>query len=173
MAARSPEKVPTFRPASPLFLLVSAWPLVVLTPLLFALTGRLDLAAFVSAALFLAYRVGVVRLVLLRAHADSLKAIRQGRFDDAVLLCWEQERFFERHPWLDRHRAWVLLSAARYPLRALARHNRAYALYRAGREAEARSLLDQIANSKEPLPPSEALRQQLNQTAGRRLSGGA
>ncbi|MEZ4338121.1 MAG: tetratricopeptide repeat protein [Sandaracinaceae bacterium] len=155
------------RPMSALGALVTMIPLG-LTVGAFALSG-LDLrhAMMAGAGTYLLYRWVVVRRVILAEHRRGILAMRAGRFEEGLEAFRASERWFERHPTLDRFRALLLGSASRHPFRILARYNQGYALSRLGRGEEALERLEEVLREHPDMAMASELRDVL--LAGSRL----
>lgn len=80
----------------------------------------------------------VARPLLTRHHRAGIRALRGGRFLEAVEAFERSLDFFTRHPALDRYRFLILMSAAASSYRELAMCNIGYAHARAGDLAAAR-----------------------------------
>lgn len=64
-----------------------------------------------GALAFLAYSQ-VSRRTITRAHRAGIRLTKQGAYEAAIPHFQESYAFFNRHPWLDRFRSVVMLSAS-------------------------------------------------------------
>src|SRR5690606_41815487 len=73
-----------------------------------AITGELG-GVILGSAVYLLYSVGS-RRILARSHRRGMSLVRQGRFAEAIDHFQASYEFFAKYPWLDRHRAVLLLT---------------------------------------------------------------
>ena len=82
--------------------------------------------------------------IIPRHHRRGMRLMRKNRIAEALAAFEASQRFFERHAWLDRWRAWVVLSASRFSYREMALVNQAYCRVALEDLARARRLYEQI-----------------------------
>ncbi|MBW3624936.1 MAG: tetratricopeptide repeat protein [Armatimonadetes bacterium] len=82
-------------------------------------------ALIAGAVTYLLYSRGS-RTLLTREHLRGMRAVRRGRFTEAIPHFEASYDFFTRHPWIDRWRYVVLLSANAIPYREMALCNIAF-----------------------------------------------
>lgn len=133
--------------------------LVALAWRLFPGYGPVD-AALVGA---FPYALGTmaVRPLLTWHHRAGVRALRRGRFADAVADFEASLDFFTRHPLLDRYRFVLLLSAGAAGYRELAMCNLAYAHARAGDREAALAWCDRALADYPGNPVASAIRDTL------------
>jgi hypothetical protein len=78
-----------------------------------------------GAAAYLAYSIGS-RALFTRAHRAGIRLVKQRRFEEAIPKFQESFDFFERHPWIDRFRSFVLMSPSAASYREMALANIAF-----------------------------------------------
>lgn len=78
-----------------------------------------------GALVYLVWRFGAHQLVALH-HRTGIRLLRTKRYELAIAAFERSIAFFERHPWVDRYRALVLLSPSRMAYREMALVNIAY-----------------------------------------------
>jgi tetratricopeptide (TPR) repeat protein len=78
-----------------------------------------------GAMAYLAYSIGS-RKVVARAHRAGIRLVKRQRFADAIAKFQESFDFFERHPWVDRFRSFILMSASAASYREMALANIAF-----------------------------------------------
>ena len=88
--------------------------------------------------------VVVVRVILCSAHRRGIRLVRAGRFEEAMVAFKDSQQFWQRHPLIDRYRAFLLATATEQSFRTMARYNEAYCLVRLNRGAEALGILDTL-----------------------------
>jgi tetratricopeptide (TPR) repeat protein len=71
------------------------------------------------------------------AHRKGIQHVKAGRFEKAIPLFEESADYFERHAWIDRWRALVLLSPSGWGYREMALANRAFCFGQLGRGKDA------------------------------------
>jgi hypothetical protein len=134
----------TLRPLSFAGALLSLVPLALPIAALWIAGQRYEVSLLGGAALFLAYRIFVVRLVFMRDHHAGIVAMKTGRFADGLAAFERSEAVWRGRRALDRFRAVILGNASPFEVVTLARYNQAYALTRLGRGEEALSRLDAL-----------------------------
>lgn len=83
---------------------------------------NLTVAIIVGAAVYFAYSQ-ISKRVLARHHFRGMRRLQQGRYDEALGAFEQYLAFIERHPWIDRYRALVMLTAEAYSCRESAMNN--------------------------------------------------
>lgn len=78
-----------------------------------------------GALVYLAWSFGA-RFVLARDHRQGIRLTRAGRHREAITSYERSLAWFEQVPWLDRHRAILMLSASRMAYREMALVNIAW-----------------------------------------------
>lgn len=124
--------------------LLSLVPLALPIAALYLAGQSRELSFLGGAGVFLAYRIFVVRLGLMRDHHAGIVAMKAGRFADGLAAFERSEAAWSGRRSLDRFRAVLLGNASPYEMLSLARYNQAYALTRLGRGDEALSRLDAL-----------------------------
>ena len=105
--------------------------------------GYDDHAVLVGAGAYVALSF-TLRHTLSRQHRIGVRLMRAQRFEDAMPHFARSAEYFERHQWLDKFRAFTLLSAARMSYREMALCNIAFGLSQLGRGAEAKSAYEYV-----------------------------
>lgn len=112
----------------------------------------------IGLAVYVAYRLVVVRRLVCRDHRLGIVLTRRGKFEEAIVSFRKSEAFWAAHPTLDRFRALVLGSPTSHGFHAFAIYNQAYCLSRLGRGGEARDLLDRVLSEHPDMLPARELR---------------
>lgn len=99
------------------------------------LWGQLGVA--VAAAVLLAYSYGSRRLIA-RHHRQGFSLVKQGRFREAIAYFEKSLAFFDAHPWVDRWKAFTMMSSSSASYREMALINIAYCHLQLGEGAAAR-----------------------------------
>ncbi len=94
-----------------------------------------ELGASLACGAYLAYSLAS-RLLISRAHRRGVRLVRRGCYAEALAPFRESLDFFTRHAWIDRWRAWFLLSPSALSYREMAMCNLAFAYGQLGRGAE-------------------------------------
>ena len=119
----------TIRPSSGAGALLSVVPVALFCTVGFALGGG-ERGLIVGAAIFVLFRLTLVRRIVLKDHALGVRLTRVGRFEEALAAFARSEATWQRRPFLDRHRALLLGSSVRYTFLGLSLFNQAYCLGR-------------------------------------------
>ncbi|MBM4444151.1 MAG: hypothetical protein FJ020_02470 [Chloroflexi bacterium] len=99
---------------------------------LLAATGwSFDIALLVGIALYLAYSIGI-RRVIAKSHWRGMNAVKSGRFQDAIPFFEDSYDFFSRHVWLDKGRHLLLGSSSAMSYREMALVNMAFCFAQTG-----------------------------------------
>ncbi len=146
----------TIRPSSGAGALLSVVPVALFCTVGFALGGG-ERGLIVGAAIFVLFRLTLVRRIVLKDHALGVRLTRVGRFEEALAAFARSEATWQRRPFLDRHRALLLGSSVRYTFLCLSLFNQAYCLGRLGRGDDALAMLDRL----EVLAPNSSLARSL------------
>ena len=104
-----------------------------------------------GALIYLAYSFGS-RALVARSHRAGMRLVKAGRYQDAIPLFRESLAFFDRHPWLDRWRALLLLSGGAYSYRDMAQINQAFCYSQIGDAERAVELYHRVL-SEDPTNP--------------------
>ena len=91
-----------------------------------------------GAMAYLAYSIGSRQLIA-RAHRAGVRLVKQQRFADAIPTFQESFDFFERHPWVDRFRSLILMSASAASYREMALANIAFCYGQLGNGEQCRT----------------------------------
>lgn len=133
-----------------------------LPPALFVLASSWawasDLGLPLGVAVYLFYRLVIVRRLVCRDHRLGISLTRRGRFEEAVAAFRRSEAFWAQHPVLDRFRGPVLGSAMSHSFHVFALHNQAYCLARLGRGDEAQAILDRVLSTHPDMLQARELR---------------
>jgi hypothetical protein len=107
-------------------------------------SGRYDNPAlFSGVGAYLVLSV-VLRYTVTREHRNGVRLMRAGRFEDAVPAFQRSVAFFERHPRIDRLRAFTALSASSMTYREMAMCNIAFALAQLRRGEAAKNAYERV-----------------------------
>ena len=87
---------------------------------------------------YLAYSIGSRQLIA-RAHRAGVRLMKQQRFAEAIPKFQESFDFFERHPWVDRFRSLILMSASAASYREMALANIAFCYGQLGNGEQSRT----------------------------------
>jgi tetratricopeptide (TPR) repeat protein len=74
---------------------------------------------------FVAYSVGS-RILIANAHRRGIRFFRRGQYEQAIRAFEESYEFFTCHPWIDRFRSIILMSASAPSYREMALCNIAF-----------------------------------------------
>jgi tetratricopeptide (TPR) repeat protein len=96
-----------------------------------------EAGVFIGFGAFVAYQL-LARFVIARHHRRGIRLVRRHQFADAVGEFEQSLAFFSQHPWIDRFRSIVLLSAGAMGYREMALVNIAFCYSQIGRGAEAK-----------------------------------
>lgn len=110
---------------------------------------------------FLAWRLGVVRRVVLRHHHAGMAALRAGEPARAAAAFARSAAYFEARPWLDAGRGLLLGSAARWSYAHAGRSNEATSRALCGDVDAARRLATAVLAADPSMRPARALLDQL------------
>lgn len=158
----SEAKASIIRPTGKVAMLVALVPMgVMMLGCAIALRSD-DTGIIVGLAIFIFYRILVVRLFICRDHHIGVVASVQGRFEDALKAFERSEAFWARHETLDRFRALLLGSATSHPFQILAIYNQGYCLSRLKRGSEARAQLERVLAKAPDMGPARELRDVLD-----------
>lgn len=94
-----------------------------------------------GAAAFVVYSIGSKR-ILGRHHRAGIAMVKRRQFREAIALFQQGLEFFDRHPWLDRFRSVVMLSASAMCYREMALTNIAFCYAQLGDGKRAREWYD-------------------------------
>ncbi|MGC1272829.1 MAG: hypothetical protein WBC44_03920 [Planctomycetaceae bacterium] len=106
------------------------------------LTGTPRGGLYLGAGFYLAWSIGS-RWIVARSHRQGIQLVRQGRFADAIPHFETSYEFFSRHEWLDRYRAFLLMSASAASYRDMALVNQAFCHAQTGNGDQAIRLYEQ------------------------------
>lgn len=119
--------------------------------------GLLD-GAILGVLAWFVLRFVLVRQLLTRHHQRGTRLAREGQWEAALQAYAASEALWAGHPLLDRWRAPLLGTAARWPYRVLALYNQALCLAELQRTDEALALLARVERLSPGLPPARELR---------------
>jgi hypothetical protein len=103
--------------------------------------SRSPTGVMIAASCYLVYSRGS-RAFLARDHNRGIRLFRDQHYADAFPHFKASQTFFERHAWIDRYRAIVLLSSSAASYHEMALLNQAACLIHLHRGAEAKALYD-------------------------------
>lgn len=101
-------------------------------------------AAIYGVVGFFVHLVGA-RHFIPRAHRRGVRHLHKEQFREAIACFADSDRFFSRHPWIDRFRAVVLLSPSSWSYREMALLNMAFAHSQLGEGRKAQEYYRQVA----------------------------
>jgi len=115
-------------------------------PQLAAMSGAMFVAYLVGApdpmvcgaAGYLIYSFGSRRL-LTRSHRAGIRLVKRGQFAEASKRFQESLQFFERYPWIDRFRSFVLMSPSAVSYQEMALANIAFCYGQLGNGEQSRT----------------------------------
>ncbi|GMV39058.1 MAG: hypothetical protein AMXMBFR64_07740 [Myxococcales bacterium] len=119
-----------------------------------------------GALVWLAWRMGGHQVVA-RHHRAGIRLLRARRPEQAIGAFERSIAFFERHPWVDRHRALVLLSPSRMCYREMALVNIAFAWGQLGDGVRMKQTYERALAEYPDNPIAAAALQQIAAIAGR------
>lgn len=85
------------------------------------------------------------RYLVLRDHRAGIKATRAGEHEGAIQHFLASYEFFSSHPWIDRWRSVLLMSASGASYREMALINVAFCQAQLGRRDQARDMYTRVA----------------------------
>ncbi len=162
-------KASTVRPAKLTGILLALVPATVVVAGASAIFGW-NLGSLIGLAVFVAYRLMIVRRIVCADHRRGVVLSRRGKFDEAIAAFKRSQAFWARHGTLDRFRAPLLGSAVTYPFHVLAQYNQAYCLSRMGQGDAARVVLSDVLAQCPNMLPARELSDVLD--AGRNVATG-
>jgi tetratricopeptide (TPR) repeat protein len=75
-------------------------------------------------------------------HRKGMRALRQGKYEDALIDFERSFEFFSKHPWIDRYRMFTVFSVSKLCYREMAMVNKAFVLVCLNRKEEAKALYE-------------------------------
>ena len=157
------ELSPTLRPSSLKGSLLSQIPLFLSMGLGALVAPNPAVGMIVGAAVFLTWRMVIVREVVCRDHRRGLRLAREGSYEEALLALRASEEFWMRHAAVDRLR-WLLLgSAGPYSFLTLSQYNQACCLVQLKRPGAAFEVLGHVLTLAPGMPEARELRAELEE----------
>ncbi|PQO33109.1 tetratricopeptide repeat protein [Blastopirellula marina] len=128
--------LPTVRPISWLAVLPQLLIYVSVYSLVVFITDSIDRGITIGLPIVLVYSLGS-RYLIPRDHRRGLRLTSQSRFEEAISAYQRSLEFFTKYAWVDRYRAFVLMSPSALSYREMALCNIAYCHLQLGNTNEA------------------------------------
>lgn len=87
---------------------------------------------------------GYLKIIIPRAHRKGLYYLRKGEFEGAVYMFGRSYDFFNKHSYLEKYRALLLLSLSAFEYREMAIMNIIYCYEKTGNREQAKKYHSQL-----------------------------
>ena len=85
-----------------------------------------------------------LKIIIPRSHRHGIRFVRKKKFEGAAFAFIASYAFFKKYAWLDKNRAYFLLSISAISYTEMALANAAYCLRVAGKNTEAKKFEDRL-----------------------------
>lgn len=109
----------------------------------------------IGALVYLVYSVGS-RAILARHHKSGMRAMKAGRWEEAIAHFRHSRAFFEKYPWLDKYRQVFLMSPSGAAYHEMSLVNEAASLIELDRPLEAKLLYEEALQLYRDCPMAKA-----------------
>jgi tetratricopeptide (TPR) repeat protein len=117
--------------------------LIVAIAIAISLTNSTSTGLVLGAGVTLAYTLGA-RTLIAGPYQRAMRLVRQRRYEEAIQGFETSLAFFERHPWIDRLRAFILMMPSPAGYREMALLNAAYCYSQLHQWRQTRALYERV-----------------------------